>query len=515
MVAPYQRLEPQGAKAVAIEISGEREAPPSESFDLTQWGAFSCPRQEAQFRSELFRSALPFHVISLVLLMAWAVLSLIAQSQSLLPGGAAASLLIVRVAVLLAALLMRVQLHTLRDWQTAQQFGARSAVALTVVNIVWEVSNVFATPGPQPGYLTAALWQHGRFSDLYTLGHLSAGAAVALLGLPLATQITLLGGYMAVDAGSWLHRLSAASAAHAAAPLATPADGGCGHECATAWLERLHASLVAWCVAEVLGFVCAHLHAQSRREAFAMHGRQRGTLEDRLAAQGRKAAEQLAMQEEAAAELLRTQKQGMAECLQAQATLGRYMYHNLRDDANSIMCTLEVLTDQILRGQLRLSRELEAMVGASRAHAGHMVQMVMNVRTLSALHLEAVEPVPKVVPQCPFSLRNSCESCMEVVRHLVRQRPIQLHVIIDQTFPDQWLGAGMQLIQILVNLLSNACRVTKQGNIVLRLAPVLFSPDDESAAAGERNEPMRSTYYEFDFAVEDSTPRAGERRGGG
>ncbi len=73
----------------------------------------------------------------------------------------------------------------------------------------------------------------------------------------------------------------------------------------------------------------------------------------------------------------------------------------------------------------------------------------------------------------PFSLRETIAELATTQGPLLRQRGLPLRLEIDDTLPELLLGDQTRVAQILLNLLGNAIKFTRQGEIVITARPLV------------------------------------------
>jgi len=99
------------------------------------------------------------------------------------------------------------------------------------------------------------------------------------------------------------------------------------------------------------------------------------------------------------------------------------------------------------------------------SHARHAAQVVTNMLEFAKLQVgELSLPTDK-----SFSPPGLCRECMQLVRHMVRTKPVELRTDCADDAPQTLLGAPEHLKQILLNLLTNAIKYTDTGSVTLRV----------------------------------------------
>jgi signal transduction histidine kinase len=144
------------------------------------------------------------------------------------------------------------------------------------------------------------------------------------------------------------------------------------------------------------------------------------------------------------------------------------MSHELRTPLNAIIG----LTEMMVTNAARFGTE-KAMEPLQRVHrAGtHLLGLINQVLDLSKIEAGKLELNPTAV-----HLARLIEEVMGTARPLAEQNKNRL-VVEAQENLGQLTVDPMRLRQILLNLLSNACKFTKQGEVVLRARRVVGGSD--------------------------------------
>jgi adenylate cyclase len=135
------------------------------------------------------------------------------------------------------------------------------------------------------------------------------------------------------------------------------------------------------------------------------------------------------------------------------------MSHELRTPLNAIIG----LTEMMITNAARLGTE-KAQEPLRRAHAAgtHLLGLINQVLDLSKIEAGKLELNPQTVKLAPL-----IEEVIGTARHLAEQNQNRLVVDVPVDLGSLTVDP-MRLRQILLNLLSNACKFTKQGDVALR-----------------------------------------------
>ena len=98
--------------------------------------------------------------------------------------------------------------------------------------------------------------------------------------------------------------------------------------------------------------------------------------------------------------------------------------------------------------------------------------LINDVLLLSKMDAEAV-----VLSQTPFKLDSLVNSIVKSFEFGLQQNDNKLHLDIDEKIPGSLIGDPIRISQILMNLVGNAVKFNKGGNIWLKIALIEISED--------------------------------------
>ena len=155
---------------------------------------------------------------------------------------------------------------------------------------------------------------------------------------------------------------------------------------------------------------------------------------------------------------LREAKESAEAATEAKSTFLASMSHELRTPLNAILGYAQLLT-----------RSIEAPEGRDnlqRIHrAGeHLLGLINHVLSLSKIEAGKLAPDPQ-----PFACALLFKSIDDLVRIRAVAKGLEFRLEVRRPFPEALVGDALKLRQVLVNLLGNAVKFTRQGQVSLTI----------------------------------------------
>lgn len=134
------------------------------------------------------------------------------------------------------------------------------------------------------------------------------------------------------------------------------------------------------------------------------------------------------------------------------------MSHEIRTPMNGVIGMTQLLSDT------SLSAEQQHYVSTIRQSCEALLRIINDILDHSKIEAGKLE-----LEQVPFSLPRLLDECASLFAPVSTESGVGLRVESDPDLPTDVTGDPVRIRQILINLLANAFKFTREGNVVLRV----------------------------------------------
>ncbi|MDM7860719.1 ATP-binding protein [Alteromonas sp. ASW11-36] len=180
------------------------------------------------------------------------------------------------------------------------------------------------------------------------------------------------------------------------------------------------------------------------------------------------------------------------------------MSHEIRTPMNGILGVLQVLEKQ------PLDTDLKNLVWQARYSADSLLTIINDILDYSKIEENKLE-----IECLPFSLIEVTKSVSTDLHPISNVKGIEIITEIDKNFVDGWLGDPVRVKQILLNLVSNGVKFSKEGNVVIKLGHAELHGKDAvkfdviDSGIGMNKEAKSRLFERFEQADKSTTRKFG------
>ncbi len=181
------------------------------------------------------------------------------------------------------------------------------------------------------------------------------------------------------------------------------------------------------------------------------------------------------------------------------------MSHEIRTPINSVIGFTNLLQ------KTELDHKQGSFVNMIKSAGENLLTIVNDILDISKIEAGMLH-----FDKSPFSINEACYQVETLLYQKANEKNLEIHTNIDSSVPDVVIGDKERLIQILMNLTSNAIKFTEQGGVTIsvnvtnrtdRTASFLFSVKD--TGIGIKEEKLSTIFQRFEQAETDTTRKYG------
>ena len=183
-----------------------------------------------------------------------------------------------------------------------------------------------------------------------------------------------------------------------------------------------------------------------------------------------------------------------------------HMSHEFRSPMTSILGYSQLAADSLDKD---FSIEtLRSYLSTIRSAGQHVLSLIGDI-----LDISKIEAGRMILEETPLNIHRICEEVTSMMQVPAQAQENKLHLDIDPQMPRWVVGDPVRLKQVLTNLVSNAIKFTKYGNIQISAAPLDVTDDQLSFRISVRDEGIgipkhkQDAIFEAFAQVDTSTTR--------
>ena len=135
--------------------------------------------------------------------------------------------------------------------------------------------------------------------------------------------------------------------------------------------------------------------------------------------------------------------------------------HELRTPLNSILGFSDILSAQLYGN---LNSKQEEYINDIKVSATHLLGMINEVLDMSKIESGKMQIVPAV-----YETGDMLSDVVNMLWIRAKEKGLEFHINVDPLLPSQLFGDEVRIKQILINVLNNAVKYTKEGAVTLSI----------------------------------------------
>ena len=161
------------------------------------------------------------------------------------------------------------------------------------------------------------------------------------------------------------------------------------------------------------------------------------------------------------------------------------MSHEIRTPINVMLG----MNEMILRESE--SEEIRQYAKSIERSGGYLISLINNILDISRIESGKME-----IEEGKYELRQLLDEVMLIAEKQAEQKSLKMNLIFDKTLPAYLIGDVIHIKQILLNLINNAVKYTKEGQIDIKVSKnaeetkLIFEVKDTGIGIKEENLPV-------------------------
>lgn len=135
--------------------------------------------------------------------------------------------------------------------------------------------------------------------------------------------------------------------------------------------------------------------------------------------------------------------------------------HELRTPLYAVTGLTDLLLDQ------NPTKEQEGHLKSLRFSGDYLLNFINDILDVNKIEANKIE-----IEKIPFNLKKLTKNVLFTLNKSAEDNNTTLHLNFDETIPTNFIGDSLRISQVLINLVSNAIKFTKNGNIYLNIKSI-------------------------------------------
>lgn len=158
-------------------------------------------------------------------------------------------------------------------------------------------------------------------------------------------------------------------------------------------------------------------------------------------------------------EQLREAKAAAEDANRAKSEFLANMSHEIRTPINAVMGMNEMVLRECKDENIR---EYAQNIDSASKNLLSLINDILDFSKIESGKMEIVE--------APYHFSSLLNTVVNMIEIKARQKELAFHIEVDETMPDELLGDEVRIRQVMVNILNNAVKYTREGSVSLKIA---------------------------------------------